>query len=126
MEITIEPWQKLVVHEVLELKYDDMILQTTSGARSAASGIPTILWANGIIFAISPFPDSDAVVEERLKGTIHYSSVTFAIKDKFERQVIKEGGTVNLADVSHNEIFSKLAEKLKDQSKFKSTKTSVG
>lgn len=120
MEITIEPWQKLVIHEVFELKYDDMILQTTSNARSAAGAIPTILWANGIIFVFASFPDTDTVVQEKLKGIIHYASVTFAIKDKFEKQIIKEGGTVNFADVSHNEIFSKLAEKLKTESKFRS------
>ncbi len=120
MEITIDPWKELVIHEVLELKLDDWITQVIATARSAGGGIPTIFWAGGIAFHFSTFPDTETTVQEKLKGRIHYSSVTFAIKEKFERQVVREGGAVNFTDVSHNEIFSKLAARLKTGSKFKS------
>jgi hypothetical protein len=80
-----------------------------------------MFWANGMIFAAIPFPDSETVIQGKIKGTIHYSSVTFAIKEKFEKQIIKEGTTINFADVSHNEIFGKLVDTLRAQSKFKST-----
>lgn len=119
MDISVEPWKELVIHEVLELKFDDWITQVIATARSAGGGIPTIFWAGGIAFHFSTFPDTETIVQEKLKGKIHYSSVTFALKEKYERQVIKEGGAVNFTDVSHNEIFSKLAEKLKTGSKFK-------
>lgn len=118
MEIKIEPWKELVIHEVLELKFDDWIAQVVATARSAGGGIPTIFWASGIAFHFSTFPDTETTVQEKLKGRIHYSSVTFAIKEKFDRQVIREGGAVNFTDVSHNDIFSNLAEKLKSGSKF--------
>ena len=42
-------------------------------------------------------------------------------KEKFEKQIIKDDATINFADVSHNEIFGKLTDTLKEQSKFKST-----
>lgn len=118
MEITIEPWNHLVIHEVLELRFEDWTTQIIASARSAGGGIPTIFWAGGIAFHFSTFPDTDAIVQEKLKGRIHYSSVTFSIKEKFEKQIIREGGAVNFTDVSHNEIFSKLAGKLRAQSKF--------
>lgn len=118
MEITIEPWNQLVIHEVLELRFEDWITQIIASARSAGGGIPTIFWAGGIAFHFATFPDTDTIVQEKLKGRIHYSSVTFSIKEKFEKQIIREGGAVNFTDVSHNEIFSKLAEKLRAQSKF--------
>lgn len=121
MEITIEPWNQLVIHEVLELKFEDWITQIIASARSAGGGIPTIFWAGGISFHFATFPDTDTIVQEKLKGRIHYSSVTFAIKEKFEKQIIREGGAVNFTDVSHNEIFSKLTEKLRTQSKFQNT-----
>lgn len=119
MEITIEPWKELFIHEVLELKFEDWLSQIIASARSAGGGIPTIFWAGGIAFHFTTFPDTDTIVQEKLKGRIHYSSVTFSIKEKFERQVIREGGAVNFTDVSHNEVFSKLSEKLKERSKFK-------
>ncbi len=119
MEITIEPWKELIIHEVLELKFDDWVTQIIASARSAGGGIPTIFWARGMAFHFATFPDTETIVQEKLKGLIHYSSVTFAIKEKFEKQVMKEGGTVNFTDVSHNEIFSKLVEKLRTSSKFR-------
>lgn len=118
LEIIIEPWNQLVIHEVLELRFEDWITQIIASARSAGGGIPTIFWAGGISFHFATFPDTDTIVQEKLKGRIHYSSVTFAIKEKFEKQIIREGGAVNFTDVSHNEIFSKLTEKLRSQSKF--------
>ena len=118
LEIIIEPWNQLVIHEVLELRFEDWVTQIIASARSAGGGIPTIFWAGGISFHFATFPDTDSIVQEKLKGRIHYSSVTFAIKEKFEKQVIREGGAINFTDVSHNEIFSKLTEKLRSQSKF--------
>ncbi len=118
LEITIEPWNQLVIHEVLELRFEDWITQIIASARSAGGGIPTIFWANGVSFHFATFPDTDTIVQEKLKGRIHYSSITFAIKEKFEKQIIREGGAVNFTDVSHNEIFSKLTERLRSQSKF--------
>jgi len=119
LEITIEPWKELVIHEVLELKFDDWITQIIASARSAGGGIPTIFWAGGIAFHFATFPDTEIIVQEKLKGRIHYSSVTFAIKEKFEKQIVREGGTVNFTDVTHNEIFSKLAEKVRSSSRFR-------
>ncbi len=118
LEIIIEPWNQLVIHEVLELRFEDWITQIIASARSTGGGIPTIFWAGGVSFHFATFPDTDTIVQEKLKGRIHYSSVTFAIKEKFEKQIIREGGAVNFTDVSHNEIFSKLTDKLRSQSKF--------
>jgi hypothetical protein len=121
LEIIIEPWNQLVIHEVLELRFEDWVTQIIASARSAGGGIPTIFWAGGISFHFATFPDTDTIVQEKLKGRIHYSSVTFAIKEKFEKQIIREGGAINFTDVSHNEIFSKLTEKLRSQSKFQNS-----
>lgn len=121
LEIIIEPWNQLVIHEVLELKFEDWVTQIIASARSAGGGIPTIFWAGGVSFHFATFPDTDTIVQEKLKGRIHYSSVTFAIKEKFEKQITRESGAVNFTDVSHNEIFSKLTEKLRAQSKFQNS-----
>ena len=53
------------------------------------------------------------MVQEKRRGTIHYSSVVFAAKEKYERQVVRDAGTLNLTDVSANAIFRALAEVLK-------------
>jgi len=114
MDITIEPWKKLIIHEIIEYKFDDWVKQIAFSTRSSGGGIPTMQWTNGIVFASA----TNATVEEQLKGILHWSSVSFAIKEKFEKQIVKENATINLVDVSVNEIFNKLSVELKTQSKY--------
>lgn len=118
MEISIEPWKKLVIHEVIEYKFDDWVKQIAFSTRSSGGAIPTMQWTNGIVFSPSNFPTTNVTVEEQLKGILHWSSVSFAIKEKFEKQIVIENATINFMDVSVNEIFKELAQKLKKQSKF--------
>ncbi|MER3408229.1 MAG: hypothetical protein C4292_05685 [Nitrososphaera sp.] len=113
MEVTVEPWKKLVIHEVIKYTFDDLVRLVLSQARAAGGGISSMNWCQGVVFQHTAFPDTDSVVQEKLKGTIHYSSVVFAEKEKYERQVVREAGTLNLIDVSANAIFRELTEVLK-------------
>lgn len=126
MEISVEPWKKLIIHEVIEYKFDDWVKQIAFSTRSSGGGIPTMQWTNGIVFSPANFPTTNATVEEQLKGILHWSSVSFAIKEKFEKQIVKENATINLVDVSVNEIFKELAISLKSQSKFTNPESGNG
>ena len=123
MDIRIEPWKKLIIHEIIEYQFDDWVKQIAFSTRSSGGGIPTMQWTNGIVFASSSLPTTNATVEEQLKGVLHWSSVSFAIKEKFEKQIVKENATINLVDVSVNEIFNKLSIELKSQSKYTNLKS---
>jgi len=118
LEIIIEPWKKLVIHEIIEYKFDDWLKQLAFSSKTAGGAIPTINWVNGIVFQSFNFPDTNTTVEEKLKGTLHWSSVMFAVKPKYEKQIITDNATVNLIDVSVNLIFQELADKLKSHSKY--------
>jgi hypothetical protein len=117
LAIVIEPWKKLVIHEVIEYNFDQWMTQIAFSSKTAGGAIPTINWVNGIVFQSFNFPDTNTMVEEKLKGVLHWSSVMFAIKEKFEKQIIKDNATINLIDVSVNKIFEELASKLKEYSK---------
>jgi len=119
LEISVEPWKKLVIHEVIEYKFDDWVKQIAFSTRTSGGAIPTMQWAKGVVFSPANFPTTNSVMDEQLKGTLHWSSVSFAIKEKFENQIVRENATINLVDVSVNEIFKELAEKLKEESKYK-------
>jgi len=119
LEIIIEPWKRLVVHEIIEYRFDDFVQMVASQNRAMGGGIPTVNWANGIVFSMGALPDTESVIQEKLKGILHWGSVIFAIKERFEKQIIRENVTINFNDVGVNEIFAKLAETLKTQSKFK-------
>ena len=118
MEITIEPWKKLVIHEVIEYKFDEWVKQIAFSTRTSGGAIPTMQWTNGIVFSPANFPTTNVTVEEQLKGILHWSSVSFAIKEKFEKQIVMENATINLVDVSVNDIFMELSIALKKHSKF--------
>jgi hypothetical protein len=118
MEISVEPWKKLVIHEIIEYDFEDWVKQIAFSTRSSGGGIPTMQWANGIVFSPSNFPTTNATIEEQLKGILHWSSVSFAIKEKFEHQIVSENATINLVNVSVNEIFKELAQNLKARSKY--------
>ncbi len=118
MEIMIEPWKKLVIHEVIEYRFEDWVRQIAFSTRTSGGAIPTMQWTDGIVFSPANFPTTNATVEEQLKGVLHWSSVSFAVKERFEKQIVAENATINLVDVSVNEIFKRLAVELKGHSKF--------
>ena len=117
MEISVESWEKLIIHEIIEYKFDDWVKQIAFSSRTSGGAIPTMQWADCVAFSPVNFPTTNVVMEEQLKGVLHWSSVSFAIKEKFENQIVGETATINLVDVSVNEIFRKLAVELKKQSK---------
>jgi hypothetical protein len=125
MEIVVEPWKKLIIHELLEYKFEDLAkLVATQSVQQGGTAIPTISWAEGVAFLISPFPDeSEVIIEEKLKGIIHYNTVLFALKPSFEAEIFMRGSQVriNLIDVGTNEIFKLLAQTLKLHAKMPST-----
>jgi len=121
LEVVIEPYKKIVVHEVVEYRLVDMVRMLISQA-SAAGGttIPMINWCNGVVFQVAVFnPMSEEVIAEQLKGIIHYSSVTFATKEHFEREVRTAEGTVRLVDQSANQNFVRLCAVLNGMAKHK-------
>jgi len=118
LDISVEPWTKLIIHEIIEYKFDDWFKQIAFSSRTSGGAIPTMQWADGVAFSPVNFPTTNVVMEEQLKGILHWSSVSFAIMEKFEKQIVRENATINLVDVSINEIFRKLVVELKKQSKY--------
>lgn len=120
-EITIEPYRKIVIHEVIEYQFNEYVELVLTGTRAAGgTTIPLVQWCNGIVFQVVPFnPNSDAVIEQQLEGTVHYSSVSFALKEKFEPEVRSPLGTLRLINASANPNFVALADLLRQRSKYR-------
>ena len=121
LQISIEPYRKIVIHETLEIGFNDLIDQILNQTRAAGgTTIPMLSWCNGVAFQIMPFnSNSEEIIRESLRGTIHYAAVTFALKEKFEREIIRKGGTVLLLNQSANANFMALAETMKASAKLK-------
>lgn len=120
VEIVVEPYQKIVIHEIVEYHLNDLLDLILIGAQAAGgTTIPLVQWAGGVIFQVQPFnQDSEAVIEEQLRGTVHYASVHFAAKDRFEPEVRTARGTIRLVDASAAATVVNLAKFLKARSEY--------
>ena len=128
LQISIEPYRKIVIHEVIELAFLDMVDQILNQTRAVGgAAIPMLSWCSGVVFQISSFnPNSEEIIKESLRGTIHYSAVTFAVKETFEKEIIRPGGTVRLVNQSANANFAALTEVLKRSAKLSPNRSAAG
>ena len=120
-EIIIEPYKKIIIHEAIEYRFDNYVDLVLTGARAAGgTTIPIIQWCNGIVFQVVPFNvNSEKVIEEQLEGVVHYSTVSFALKERYEPEVRLALGTLRMVNASANSNFIAIADMLKQRSKFK-------
>jgi len=120
-EIIIEPYKKIVIHEAIEYRFDDYVDLVLTGARAAGgTTIPIIQWCNGIVFQVVPFNlNSEKVIEQQLEGVVHYSTVSYALKERYEPEVRLALGTLRMVNASANSNFIAIADMLKQRSKFK-------
>ena len=121
VKIEVEPYSRIVIHEVVEYPLENFLDLILMGAHAAGgTTIPLLQWAEGVVLQIQPFnPDSEAVIEEQLKGTVHYAGVAFSLKERFEPEIRTPKGTIRLIDGGANANLSKVAIFLKSRSKYR-------
>jgi hypothetical protein len=120
IEVVIEPYHKIIVHEIVEYRLSDWVNIIITEIKSLGGSMPTLFWCNGVVFQSVQFnTNSETVIKQQLNGIIHYSSVTFALKEKFQNEIRTDKGMILLVDVSANINLVKLAEVLKGYSKLK-------
>ncbi len=121
VNFSYQPWSKIVIHEIIEWKPEDLFaLIIREALESGGVGItPSINWAEGVAFEISQFAESEEIVKEKLNGVVHYSSVEFARVPEHKPEVqMTVGGTyhrIRLDKADMNPIFVELARYLKQR-----------
>ena len=122
VEITFEPVKKIVVHGVQEYTFDDLMQEFISKEQAIGEAGALLIWADGVVMDVSWYPiDRQAASKDFFEGIHHIHQVTFALKEKFEKQVIKGNVTVNFLDESELPHLCDLAKKLKERSKHKTS-----
>ena len=121
VEITFEPVKKIVVHGVQEYTFDELIQEFSATAEIGGPTIYSWVWADGVAMSPSYHPvDSGRFNKDYLEGgTLHIHQVTFALKEKFEKQIIRRNTTLNFIDDSEIQIYHDLAIALKKRSRYK-------
>lgn len=121
VKITLRPWEEVVIHEVIEYEAQELFaLVVRQALASGGAGLtPSINWADGVAFAFSPFSDTEEIIREKLKGTVHWAVVQFARVPEYRSEVgVKVGSTdhrIRLQRAEANPIFLEVARALKER-----------
>ena len=116
VEVEIYKTSTLKVHDTLEYEFEDLLKEFVydEEAGGEESKVRTLIWAQGVAMWITNIinPTSE-IVNDEVNGTLHFQRVTYAIKEKFEKRVVRGNVTVNLLDQDEQPLYRDLAKKLK-------------
>jgi len=117
-KITYQHWKELIIHEIIEYKPEEFFASVIQAVLSRGSGytIPELNWVDGVILSSSPFPDTPEIIEDKLKGILHYAAVEFVLYPNYKPEVIVESRHIKLKKLENNPIFTQLAKFLKEGS----------
>ena len=118
VKVTYSPNRELVIHEVIEqdsrIFFEDIVRQALATPVHAE---PTINWAEGVAFVVSPMPPTEDIVKENLDGRIHCAAVLFT-RTPYQSQVPVRIGSqdysARLRKAENNRTMMALAKFLKD------------
>ena len=113
VEVEYVPYQKIVIHEVIEQDnktfFEDIVRHALAQPVQAE---PSVNWVDGFAFLIVPFAPTEDIVRENLNGKIHYSTVVFT-RMEFRPQISVPLGTqtynARLRKADNNRNFVDLA-----------------
>ena len=122
VEVEIYKTTTLKVHDTLEYEFEDLLKEFVydEEAGGEESKVRTLIWAQGVAMWITNIinPTSD-IVNDEVNGTLHFQRVTYAIKEKFEKRIVRGNVTINLLDQDEQPLYRDLAKKLKWHSQWK-------
>ena len=114
VEFEYQPWQKIIVHEVVKFPLQHFLSTHSLGVQQGGVGRP-LPWVDGIVFIKGAIRDTDDIIREKLEGKIHWSSLNYGILEKFQSE-FKVAGNIRIPiiDVSDNKVFVEMAKWIKN------------
>ena len=112
----------LKVHDTLEYEFEDLLREFVydEEAGGEEAKVRTLIWAQGMAMWITYVErPSNAIVDDEVNGILHFQRVTYAIKEKFEKRIVRGNVTINLLDQNEQPLYRDLAKKLKWYSQWK-------
>ena len=121
VKIELYKTEVLRVHDVLEYKFEDLMQEFVSEEEAGAEGEKqrTLIWAQGVVMWIAYIErPTSQIVDDEVNGILHFQRVTYAIKEKFEKRLVRGNVTINLLDQDEIPLYRDLAKKLKERSQW--------
>ena len=122
--VEVEIWKTntLKVHDTLEYEFEALLKEFVydEEAGGEESKVRTLIWAQGVAMWITYVGrPTDAVVNDEVNGILHFQRVTYAIKETFEKRLVRGNVTIYLLDQNEIPLYRDLAEELKWLSQWK-------
>ena len=121
VKIELYKTHELRVHDVLEYKFEDLMQEFVSEEEAGAEGEKqrTLIWAHGVVMWIAYIErPTSQIVDDEVNGILHFQRVTYAIKEKFEKRLVRGNVTINLLDQDEIPLYRDLAKELKERSQW--------
>ena len=121
VKIELYKTQELRVHDVLEYKFEDLMQEFVADEEAGAEGEKqrTLIWAQGVVMWIAYIErPTSQIVDDEVNGILHFQRVTYAIKEKFEKRLVRGNVTINLLDQDEIPLYRDLAKELKERSQW--------
>ena len=121
VEVEIYKTTALRVHDVLEYEFEDLMQEFVSDEEAGAETEKqrTLIWANGAAMWVTKIetPTSE-IVNDEVNGILHFQRVTYAIKENFEKRLVRGNVTINLLEQNEIPLYRDLAKELKERSQW--------
>ena len=121
VKIELYKTEVLKVHDVLEYEFEDLMQEFVSEEEAGAEGEKqrTLIWAHGVVMWIAYIQrPTSQIVDDEVNGILHFQRVTYAIKEKFEKRLVRGNVTINLLDQDEIPLYRDLAKELKERSQW--------
>ena len=121
VKIDLYKTEELRVHDVLEYEFEDLMQEFVSEEEAGAGEEKqrTLIWAQGVVMWIAYIQrPTSQIVDDEVNGILHFQRVTYAIKEKFEKRLVRGNVTINLLDQDEIPLYRDLAKELKERSQW--------
>ena len=121
VKIELYKTEVLRVHDTLEYNFEDLMQEFVSEEEAGAEGEKqrTLVWAQGVVMWIAYIErPTSQIVDDEVNGILHFQRVTYAIKEKFEKRLVRGNVTINLLDQDEIPLYRDLAKELKERSQW--------
>ena len=121
VKIELYKTEVLRVHDVLEYEFEDLMQEFVSEEEAGAEGEKqrTLVWAQGVVMWIAYIQrPTNQIIDDEVNGILHFQRVTYAIKEKFEKRLVRGNVTINLLDQDEIPLYRDLAKELKERSQW--------
>ena len=121
VKVEIYETEVLKVHDTLEYEFEDLMQEFVSEEEAGAGEEKqrTLIWAHGVVMWIAYIErPTSQIVDDEVNGILHFQRVTYAIKKKFEKRLVRGNVTINLLDQDEIPLYRDLAKELKERSQW--------